>query len=544
MNSFEANRKGSDIDLRGGKAVIYARVSSSKQTKVGDGLGSQQTRCREYARYKGLNVVETFTDDMSGSLATRPGMKAMLAFLRKHRGKEPVTVIIDDISRLARGIEAHLQLRAAIGEAGGILKSPTIEFGEDSDSILVENMLASVSQHQRQKNAEQTVNRMRARLMNGYWPFACPIGYRYQRVSGNGNMLVRNEPFASILQEALEGFASGRFDSQVEVKRFLEAHPDYPGDLPNGEIRNQRITDILTRPVYAGYVESQKWNVSLRKGHHEGLISFETFERIQTRLREGARAPARKDINEDFPLRGFVACGDCGKPLTACWSKSQTGKKHPYYMCYAKECSSYRKSIARDKIEGEFEVILKSLQPADNLFALAKAMFKDAWNQRLAQAKHAAATIKRDINAIDRQVDQLLERIVGAENPTVISAYEAKLAKLEKEKLIKAEKLENAGKPRHAFDEMFELSLRFLSSPWNLWASGQMHLRRIVLRLAFAKRITYTRNEGFSNPTLSSPFNALGGIHMGKSEMARPKGFEPLTPRFVVWCSIQLSYGC
>jgi hypothetical protein len=28
-----------------------------------------------------------------------------------------------------------------------------------------------------------------------------------------------------------------------------------------------------------------------------------------------------------------------------------------------------------------------------------------------------------------------------------------------------------------------------------------------------------------------------------KEKMARPKGFEPLTPRFVVWCSIQLSYG-
>jgi hypothetical protein len=25
--------------------------------------------------------------------------------------------------------------------------------------------------------------------------------------------------------------------------------------------------------------------------------------------------------------------------------------------------------------------------------------------------------------------------------------------------------------------------------------------------------------------------------------VARPEGFEPPTPRFVVWCSIQLSYG-
>ena len=86
------------------KAVIYCRVSSAKQTTRGDGLGSQETRCREYARYKGLDVVTIFQDDMTGSLATRPGMQAMLAYLRKHskKGKDPLVVIIDDISRLDR----------------------------------------------------------------------------------------------------------------------------------------------------------------------------------------------------------------------------------------------------------------------------------------------------------------------------------------------------------------------------------------------------------------------------------------------------------
>jgi site-specific DNA recombinase len=89
---------------------------------------------------------------------------------------------------------------------------------------------------------------------------------------------------------------------------------------------------LLERAVYAGYVDAPKWGVSLRKGHHEPLISFATHERIQARLRGNANAPARKDINEDFPLRGFVLCDDCGEPMTSCWSKGR--KKHyPYYLC-------------------------------------------------------------------------------------------------------------------------------------------------------------------------------------------------------------------
>ena len=172
------------------------------------GLESQQARCEEFAERNGYQVVRTFRDDVSGSSTKRPGMNAMLSYLRLHK-KTPHFVIIDVIWRLARGLEAHMELRGAIFQAGATLVSPSIAFGEDSDSKLIENLLASVSQHQRQKNSEQVVNRMRGRIMNGYWVFPEPIGYRYEKVSGHGKLLVPHEPVASVLKEAFKGLNLG-----------------------------------------------------------------------------------------------------------------------------------------------------------------------------------------------------------------------------------------------------------------------------------------------------------------------------------------------
>mmetsp|Transcript_22904 Transcript_22904/g.38407 ORF Transcript_22904/g.38407 Transcript_22904/m.38407 type:complete len:223 (+) Transcript_22904:56-724(+) len=209
------------------KAVIYARVSGAKQVREGDGLASQENRCREYATCKDYDVVEVFQDDMSGKFERRPAMDRMLAFLRLHP-KGSVAVIIDDISRFARNVQAHIALREMLNDAGGVLESPSIEFGEDSDSRLVEHMLASVAQHQREKNAEQTSNRMKGRMMNGYAVFTAPIGYAYKKAGSHGKLLTRVEPVASIIQEGLEGYASGRITSQAELKRFFEAQPAFP----------------------------------------------------------------------------------------------------------------------------------------------------------------------------------------------------------------------------------------------------------------------------------------------------------------------------
>jgi len=248
------------IDTVNKECVLYTRVSSVAQTKRGDGLGSQQTRCREFARLKNFEVVKVFQDDVSGARTDRPGILSMLEFLREHPG---TFVVVDDISRIARGLSAHLEIRAAIAEVGGKLVSPSIEFGDDPDSLLVENLMATVSQHQRQKNREQTINRMQARVRAGYWVFQAPVGYKYQRVSGRGNMLVPDEPVASVVREAFEKFETEIFTTQAEVMRNLQDNPLFPKDK-SGVVRHQRVKDLLTQCAYAGYIESKTWGNPLR----------------------------------------------------------------------------------------------------------------------------------------------------------------------------------------------------------------------------------------------------------------------------------------
>ncbi|WP_299671766.1 recombinase family protein [uncultured Roseobacter sp.] len=499
-------------------AITYCRVSSVAQVEEGHGLESQETRCREYATRKGYAVIESFYERaVSGGVADRPSFNAMLSYIKAQ--KDPVVVVIDDISRLARDIESHWALRRTLEDMGGKLESPSLTFGEDSDSILVENLLASVSQHQRQKNGEQTKNRMRARVMNGYWVSHAPVGFKYEKVKAHGKLLVRDEPLASIVQEALEGFASGRFETQAEVKRFLESQPDFP-KTRYGHVTNETVNRILNRPHYAGYIEFPNWDVSLRKGHHEGLISLQTFEAIQSRLNAKPKAAARPDLNADFPLRGFVLCDCCGNPMTACWSKSKTGKRHPYYSCFTKGCESYRKSIKRDDVEGAFEAALHSIQPSESGTALLRDMLSHAWDLRGQQVKATFKALKRKLCEIETQTDALLDRIVESSNPRVVSAYEAKIDALEKEKLLLDEKLQNGGKPQRSFEEMFELACRFLSSPWKIWKNGDLTLRRTVLKLTFDERLRYCRKEGLRTPKTTLPFSVLGDFCASEGVMA------------------------
>ena len=121
---------------------------------------------------------------------------------------------------------------------------------------------------------------------------------------------------------------------------------------------------------------------------------------------------------------------------------------------------------------------------------------------------------------------RFMDSIVDVQSDTAIPAYEWRIAKLENDKLIKAEKLAKPIAPYRGFEDMFELALTFLASLWKLWASDKLEDKRTVLKLAFEGRLAYCRKDEFRISQASEPFRFLG-LCGQNHEMADREGFEP-----------------
>ena len=510
-------------------SLIYCRISTPKQGDEGSGLDSQEHRCRDKARQLNCPVEKVFPDTASGEgdFLKRPGMVDLLAHLDANPHKRYL-VIFDDLKRYSRDTEFHLQLRREMMKRNAIRLCLNFKFEDTPEGKFLETILAATGTLEREQNARQVRQKMLARLQQGWWVFHAPKGYKYVKAEGGGKRLIPDERLAPVVREALEGFAAERFDYLSEVRQFLQEHPLFPKPK-DGYLPQQRITELLINPLYAGYICHERFGIKWLKAQHEPLISLETFEKIQERRAGNAKAPARKNLNEDFPLRGFVLCNDCQKPMTAAWSKGKR-KKYPYYLCDTRGCKSYRKSIRRERIEGDFEEIVRALQPTRELFGLAKTMFREAWNRRTEQAQARMKALQDEALAVEKEVGLLLDRIVSVSNTTVIAAYEKKIEALEKRRRLIEEKLAKKPIAPETYDKIIEHGLSFLANPWNLWDSDQFGLKRLVLRLAFTDRIAFCRETGYRTPKTALPFKALEDLSMGKFEMVPLAGLEPARP--------------
>jgi len=506
------------------KVIIYCRVSSQRQVDEGHGLESQEKSCRNYAISKDYTIDRVFHESaVSGGDFSRPAMNELIEYSALSNNK--FIVIFDDISRLARDVNVHRLLVKSIQDTGAEIDCIGTVVGSNLPSdILLETMIAATKEYERLNNRLQVMKRQKSRLEMGYWVFCHPPGYVYKKHSNHGKLLHRDEPNASIITEALEGYASNRFVTQEDVRVFLEGKK-YKATGKSTKPHAETVKRMLTKSLYAGIIEYEKWGIEAVEGHHEALISKKTFSKIQDKLLNKVRY-YKQDKHIDFPLRGFVKCSECNEYMTASWSTGRN-KKHPYYRCKNNTCSCGNKSIKRESIESDFSELLKSATLQNPLIELLKVITRELYNARVGKLQIESKASTKEILKLDADISNLVDRLSMTNNDSVASAIERGITEKEEYKKTLQNKHSLIDKKDINFETAVNGVLDFISNPYDAWITGDLIQKSRIQKLVFVRPLKYSKLKGFGTAEMSLPFSVSGTYNGSKSSLVEMAGIEP-----------------
>lgn len=158
--------------------VAYLRVSTDKQADAGVSLEAQQEKARAYAALYDLDLVELIVDaGESAKTLDRPGLQKALGMLKTGKAAALLVVKLDRLTRSVVDLGKLIDTYFAPGKAALLSVSEQIDT-RSAAGRLVLNILASVSQWERETIAERTRDAMRHKQSRGeYIGGAAPYGF-------------------------------------------------------------------------------------------------------------------------------------------------------------------------------------------------------------------------------------------------------------------------------------------------------------------------------------------------------------------------------
>ena len=495
-------------------AVIYTRVSSDKQLQDGTGLETQEKLCREKAEQLGYTILKVFSDGgISGkSIENRPGILSLLKILKK--SKESITVFAYDTDRLSRDTGDFITIRTiADTNNHNIFTIKNGLLSQDPTGKLLSTVISAVGQCARETNAERSKDNMKSIVADGYWLFKEPIGLKkcMKKSSDKYRWLLRKEPEATIVQQALEKFSTAELQTQTDVANFLKTNFELI------DIKKQNWFDlakrILTEEKYSGYFEYKPWGTKYQKGKIEALITPETFKIIQQRLKgkERVKHTIYNKNDERFPLRGLIICPYCGKPITGSLTKGGT---FPYYQCQNRHCAGKRLvNVKPSLLHADFESLLKNITPTDDFIDTTKTQALTIYQACYDNIKNDNELKEFRIKQIDKEIANCFEKYKNTSNSIFIQKLEEQVNELESEKQhIEAELNNSTTIEIMPFDEAFTYVEEFIKNPLKLWQQSDIFMKRQIYKLTFEEKLSYDKQNKFSEPKLSPIFKMIHNV--------------------------------
>jgi site-specific DNA recombinase len=495
------------------KAVIYCRVSTKEQTQ-NLSLPTQLKGCRDYCRREGYAIAREFVEKgESAKSADRTELQALLAYCRENKGNVQALVVYN-VTRFARERYDHVVLRAVLQKLGVTLRSVTEPIDDSSTGKLMEGVLAAFAQFDNDQKAERTEAGMRAALQLGRWTFKAPLGYLNSNAE-IGPSLVPDPSRAETVRLAFSLVADGR--PAIDVLRQINASGLRA--IKGGPLSLQSFRTMLRNPIYMGRVEVAKWGVS-GAGDFEPLIGESVFRLVQRRLAGKASEPATHARDRaDFPLRRFLRCNQCGKPVTGSWSKGRSGR-YGYYHC--PKCSGVRGR--REDVENLFVARLERLKPAPAYMRLFSEVVLDVWRTEQTRAKDIEKIRTEHVSALALKLERLEEAFIY-QRSIDRTTYEKQRDRIREELALAELELHDARIDSLDVEGVLGFADHMLGNAARIWVDANLEQRRQLQAAIFPEGLLFDGREFGTAPT------CLAFLQLEKSEgsengMASPGRIE------------------
>lgn len=508
-------------------AVIYVRVSTKEQTE-NLSLPTQLRACEEYCRRHGYEILERFHEEGESAKTTdRTQLQALLKYCRTRKGKVHF-VVVYNLTRFAREKYDHFALRAHLQSLGISLRSATEPIDDTSTGKLMEGVLAAFAQFDNDVRSDRTRAGMRAALELGRWTFPAPLGY-LNAPKWSKTSLIHDPERGPLVRRAFEDLATGNYTKQEVIARATQAGLRSRKGL---RLSPQSFGQMMRNPIYVGRVESPDYGVST-EGDFEPLVDEATFYRAQAVL-DGRIIVAgpRQRNHPDFPLRGFVRCDKCGRPLTGSWSKGRNGY-YAYYHCQ-RQCRAV--NVSKAELEVAFADELALLQPTAGYMRLVKDRILHVWEQRRTEAKDRTAEQEKRVKAIQQKLDRLDEAFLFAQSIDATS-YERQRDRLREELTLAQIDHHTDAVDLLDVQGILAFAERVLPSASDLWVQASLDYKQRLQQLFFPEGIAYDGIR-FNRTAVTAPlFNYLAPDQGAEEILVSREGIEPSTRRLRVCCS-------
>ncbi len=498
------------------KAVIYCRVSTKEQAH-NLSLPTQLRGCRDYCARRGWTVVERFEDAGESAKTTdRPEFQKLLEYCRLNKGRVQYVVVLN-LSRFSRNAYDHHVVRALLLRLGVSLRSVSEPISDDSLGKLTENMLAAIAQFDNDQKAERTKAGMLAALQRGQWTWRAPLGYlNGDKKAGQPSLLPDPERSRLILR-AFRLVASGDH-SVTEALRVVTALG--LTSRRGRPLSQQTFGALLRKPIYSGILDAPSFELKGVRGDFQALIPKALFFRVQGVLGRGV-APSHRLNNPEFPLRRFVRCDRCSKPMTGSSPKGRT-KRYAYYHC--RQCKGV--SIRREALEARFVEALDLLRPKVEFMGLFRAVVLDVWKKRVALAGTVRDDMEARLAGLRHREAQLDEAYVY-EKRIDSGTYERQRDKLREDIALCRIELQDARVDEIDVEGLLGFAEHVLSAASRLWLEASADGKQRLQRALFPEGLRF-RDGRFGTAVTCLAFTQLAEAGGDESRMASPTGFEPV----------------